>query len=311
MSRIGPCLPPHLEKARQEDSSDSEGETLGPRLPSVACRGPAPPLAPSLGPALPPGQGDPEQTSSSEDEYGPALPPGLAVATAPRSLAQPQTQKAQNEDSDTSEDDEATIGPRVQEMGAGPTSAYTAAKEIEARANAMKDKLEGKLDQGVVKRETWMLELPEEKADRFGLGPRQFSRKGVSEKGKDRSKWTDTPEEKARKLALGIGDHVEEENKEEVDFDRVVTHQRDQAMEKVAEELRQKRGTDSLMNLHDKKLKKKKKEDADDGIVKERRPFDRDTDLQANQFDAAAKKAMLKKAAKINDRFSAGVQKFL
>ena len=43
----------------------------------------------------------------------------------------------------------------------------------------------------------------------------------------------------------------------------------------------------------------------------ERRPFDRDIDLQANRFDEAAKKAMLKKARKLNDNFSSGQQKYL
>ena len=41
----------------------------------------------------------------------------------------------------------------------------------------MKDKIEGK-DKQVVQRETWMLELPEANAKNFGLGARQFSRKG-------------------------------------------------------------------------------------------------------------------------------------
>merc|ERR1712098_350989 len=142
----------------------------------------------------------------------------------------------------------------------------------------------------------------------FGLGPRQFSRKGVAEKGKDRSKWTDTPEEKARKLALGIGEGDEES---EEDMESKIINQRDETMRKVTEELQKKRGNESLMDVHDKKLKKKKQEDVDEGVVQERRPFDRDIDLRANQFDEAAKKAMLKKAAKINDRFAKGSQQFL
>jgi hypothetical protein len=52
---------------------------------------------------------------------------------------------------------------------------------------------------------------------------------------------------------------------------------RDADMEKIATELREKRGTESLMERHTKKLKKEKDEDA---RPKERRPFDRDVDLQ-------------------------------
>lgn len=82
-------------------------------------------------------------------------------------------------------------------------------------------------------------------------------------------------------------------------------------MEKVTEELRQKRGTDSLLNIHETKLKKKSKKDKDKGEPVERRPFDRDVDLSANQFDEAQRKLMIKKAAQISDRFSSGAKKFL
>ena len=34
-----------------------------------------------------------------------------------------------------------------------------------------------------IKRETWMLELPEAKAKSFGLGPRTFTRKGITQVG--------------------------------------------------------------------------------------------------------------------------------
>ena len=88
-------------------------------------------------------------------------------------------------------------------------------------------------------------------------------------------------------------------------------------MELVANELKQKRGADSLVELHDKdKVKKQKREKYSGGPstqcgASERRPFDRDIDLQANRFDEAAKKAMLKNARKLNDKFSSGNQKYL
>jgi hypothetical protein len=43
----------------------------------------------------------------------------------------------------------------------------------------------------------------------------------------------------------------------------------------------------------------------------ERRPFNRETDLQVNRFDEAQKKAVLKKAQLLDDRFSSGQSKFL
>ena len=295
MSRlVGPSLPPHLQKNNTGSSDESDGETEGPRLPSMPCRGPAPP----------PSSDAKADESSSDDDYMPALPPGFKAQAG-----------KEEEISEEEMSDSETAGPRLQEQSIGPQLGGSAARDIEERARRMKDKLEGK-EEKEVKRETWMLELPDEKASSFGLLPtaRQFSRKGHlgPEKGKkNRSAWTDTPEEKARKAALGIVPGQEEEEEEELDSNQLAALKRDAAMETVAEELRKKRGTDSLMNLHDKKLKKKKKEKEDDGVKQERRPFDRDVDLQANQFDKAAKKAMLKKAAQINDRFSSGTQKFL
>ena len=92
-------------------------------------------------------------------------------------------------------------------------------------------------------------------------------------------------------------------------LDYMASLKRDENMEKVATELREKRGTESLLERHSKKLKKEKEKE--DKTPKERRPFDRDLDLQANQFDEAKKKLMLKKASQLNDRFSKGNQKYL
>lgn len=82
--------------------------------------------------------------------------------------------------------------------------------------------------------------------------------------------------------------------------------QRDKEMERISNELNQKRGSESLMDRHTKKVKKEKSKKPE-----ERRPFDRDLDLQVNRFDDAQKAAMLKKAGQLNDRFSRGGQKFL
>ena len=44
-----------------------------------------------------------------------------------------------------------------------------------------------------------MLTLPPEGTVDLGLGPRTFRARGAPEKGADRSAWTDTPVDKARK----------------------------------------------------------------------------------------------------------------
>ena len=65
------------------------------------------------------------------------------------------------------------------------------------------------------------------------------------------------------------------------------------------------------MDMHEKKLKKEKKKKEESGEALERRPFDRDVDSKANAFDNAMKKNMLKASAKIDNKFSSGLQKFL
>jgi len=51
-------------------------------------------------------------------------------------------------------------------------------------------------------------------------------------------------------------------------------------MDEISQRLKGERGNASLMENHTKKLQKKEKEDKDK--PKERRPFDRDIDLQVN-----------------------------
>jgi len=289
MSFIGPVIPSQLSENQDchDSGSDGSDEDYGPRLPSSGCRGPA---IQSSSPKAPETAND-SDSDDDDDDYGPSLPPHL--------LQRQQSSQEQQDDSS----DEEFIGPKITERTT-ESNKEEISQEVELRALRMREKLDGR-DNKEIKRESWMLELPEEKANRFGLGPRQFSRKGVTERGGDRSAWTDSPAEKERKLKEG------ESGKGAFDNQSAAVRIRDQKMEEVSNDLKQKRGTDSLMESHEKKLKREKKEKKESGEVAGRRPFDRDIDLKANQFDQARKKNMLKAAAKIDNRFSTGSQKFL
>ena len=70
-------------------------------------------------------------------------------------------------------------------------------------------------------------------------------------------------------------------------------------------------GSNRRFKKESKKISKKAKKEKESGKTKERRPFDRDIDLQANRFDNAAKEAMLKRARQMDDRFSSGASKYL
>ncbi|KAJ6661703.1 hypothetical protein lerEdw1_013225, partial [Lerista edwardsae] len=60
--------------------------------------------------------------------------------------------------------------------------------------------------------------------------------------------------------------------------------------------------SESLMDIHQKKLKSKSAQEKNK--PQERRPFDRDQDLHVHQFDEAQKKALIKRSRDLNTRFS-------
>ena len=327
----GPQLPAHLQKSqehsiRDEASSDDENDDN------------------AYGPALPPSlKGKTSNDSKTKiDAYGPQLP---KLSHSNECL--PTT--VQN----SSSEDEDLVGPLPPQHHEMTLKQQQIDLELEKRAYSIKERL---TQQNEVieapKRDSWMTELPQEKAKSFGLGPRQFNRSSGPKPKQDRS-WTETPEMKAKRAALAASGIVvpgmlfyekvvalankmygqlaidilslflfiaDEEKVKEPKEDKDVLEymaslKRDHDMESVANEMKKKRGTDSLVDLHEKeRCKKQKKDKQAAGILEsksERRPFDRDIDLQANRFDEAAKKAMLKKARKLNDNFSSGQQKYL
>jgi len=235
-----------------------------------------------------------DDEESSEDDFGPALPPHLANRL--NSASNEPTPTVSNDD-----DDDDYIGPRLPVTGKEASVLASQVSDIERRAESMKARIEGK-DKEEIKRESWMLELPDAKAKSFGLGPRTFLKKGKAELG-DRSAWTDTPEEREKRARGEIEDQDGDTTQ------HLINKARDEAMGKVADDLKKKRGTDSLLEKHEKKLKKKKKKEKSE--PQERRPFDRDQDLGVNKFDDARRKLMIKKSAEISSRFSSGAQKYL
>ena len=306
----GPALPPHLQRQRDGNGGEEEHEDrFGSGSQEESDEEDA-----AYGPALPPHlrQGrDQERGEDDEEEQevlGPRPPPGYS-----------REAKADSE----SDDDGAVIGPLPPKPGEGPaaSSSSSAAADVERRSRKMLDKIEGRGAAPEPKRETWMLELPAEKAKNFGLGPRQFSRaSGAAEssgkKREARQAWAETPEMRAkRERGEAVDEAGDEERSDQAEDKDVLEYlaslKRDEEMEKVTKELREKRGTESLMEKHSKKLNKKTKKEKESGKTKERRPFDRDIDLQANRFDNAAKEAMLKRARQLDNRFSSGSSKYL
>jgi len=282
-----PCLGPKPAQSSESDSED-ESDSVGPKLPSVACRGPGPSV---VGPQRPPGPSSVgPQRPPVASNIGPQMPPGFV---------------ANREES--SSDDESMIGPQPPKPGEEISPEEAIKRNIEARAQKMEDKLLGRNQNAEPKRETWMTELPKTVSKNFGLGPRQFSR-NTNAKTKQDKTWTQAPNE----IAAGEGgeEAPNPEQDEEV-LAYMASLQRDAQMDKVSEELKKKRGNDTLMELHEKKIKKKEKKEKEKNKPVERRPFDRDVDLSANRFDDARKKAMIKKTAGLDSKFGHGTSKYI
>lgn len=284
---LGPALPPGFKKQdHDEDDDGAKDDTrgfLGPALPPEYRKKDKSPerRPPTVGPALPPGFNKQDEDEEGEKDasgfLGPALPPGYTPDL-----------------SSSEEDDDYVIGPMPSK---GPSQA-SVALDIERRAQRMKDKLTG-VDTGpeVISRESWMTELPPE-LQHVGLEARTFKKRSGPE-NKDRSIWTDTPAERERKARER--QEAKEKGESTKDDGPRLSQKELEMAEKVSKYNESKRG-ESLISLHTKKMKKKAEEDANKPV--ERRPFDRDMDLQVNRFDEAQKKALLKKSQELNTRFS-------
>ncbi|XP_068924808.1 GPALPP motifs-containing protein 1 [Petaurus breviceps papuanus] len=270
--------PRKQRRNQNEDEDDDDDGFFGPALPPGFKKQDDSPQRPIIGPALPPGfKRRAQKTEENRDNLG--------IPTSTNS-----------EGTESSEDDEAIIGPMPIK---GPVD-YSVTKEFERRAQRMKEKLtKGDDDESrPVTRESWMTELPPELKG-FGLGPRTFKRRADDKSG-DRSVWTDTPADKERKAK-----EAQDAKKQTVkgDEERILSGRDKRLAEQVSSYNDSKR-SESLMDIHHKKLKNKTAEDKNK--PQERRPFDRDQDLKVSRFDEAQKKALIKKSRELNSRFSHG-----
>lgn len=332
---IGPALPPMFRKESSEDSDSEEG-FAGPALPPGYKR--AEPSCSSgedeeresfkraktghasgdrptevnkeeeddgfFGPALPPGFKKQQSSPERPPVLGPALPPGFRRAAYEDDddndgddgegypgPALPPGYQAEPSSSEGEDDD--VIGP----MPAKGPIQDSVALDFERRAQRMKEKLTGDDTPDVLTRESWMTELPPE-LQHIGLGARTFKKRSGPE-NKDRSIWTDTPADRERKAR----ERLERKRKGEPEKDDVPQLSRkDLEMAEKVSQYNESKRAESLMSLHSKKMKEKAKEKADKPV--ERRPFDRDADLQVNRFDDAQKQRLLKKSQELNTRFS-------
>ncbi|XP_032082389.1 GPALPP motifs-containing protein 1 isoform X2 [Thamnophis elegans] len=300
----GPALPPgfkensensdHEQKgvsaqtSRETDSDSEEDEGSSP-VPRKRRRSQEEDDDGFFGPALPPGFKKQEE-SPERPIIGPALPPGFKKPSG--DAEEKRGNKSQASDD---EEEENVFGP----MPASGSVESNPGAEIEDRARRMKEKLLGVDDESKqAKRDSWMVDLPPELKN-FGFGPRTFKRRANDNSG-DRSIWTDTPADREKKAK------EQQEGKKPISKDKeeAFPSERDKRLAEQISSYNDSQRSESLLDLHRKKLKSKT--DGEKNKPQERRPFDRDQDLQVHQIDEARKKALIKRSRDLNTRFSHG-----
>lgn len=304
----GPPLPPGFSGQNVETSS--EDESYGPALPGNGANKTDNKAVsqPTIGPVLPPHlvktdtRTDSEESDQEDRSIGPALPPHLSSGrnseqTKSSRVYGPVMPRQQDDDDD---DEEGMVGPSISMQTSGQSS--SALEDFESRAQKMRDKLTGKDDQSdqPIERETWMTELPPEIVKNFGLTNRQFRKNAAPTR--DQAGWTDTPADKERKEKEG-------RKRKHEKTEEYVPSEKDIQTAKEIEEYNKAKRPESLLEMHQKKLKKKKKKkDKEKGKdqPKERRPFDRDLDLQVNKLDEAQRRAIIKRSQELGSRFKSG-----
>ncbi|XP_022108256.1 GPALPP motifs-containing protein 1-like [Acanthaster planci] len=293
---IGPVMPPRLntsdkgEKLAPEDSHDQEDSD---------------PEDSTYGPALPPGFATSKRPSDKPCTIGPALPPGFRKTTAEDDGdVDPEGDEVSE---DESSDEEEVIGPMLP-ADEGNSFLNTYLSQLSGLHLCME---QIHVEDVAPARDSWMTELPEFSKN-FGLGPRTF-RKSARPDEQDRSGWTETPADRARKhqermekaaaqmLASSSSKDVKEK-KQKKEGRGEKKSERDKRLAQQVAQHNQTTRPESLMEMHTKSRKRKL---AEGGLKEqERRPFDRETDLQVNRFDEARRKQLLKKSANLGDKFS-------
>ncbi|XP_076639900.1 uncharacterized protein LOC143351816 [Colletes latitarsis] len=247
-----------------------------------------------------------DSDADSDMIFGPALPPHLLEQTCSdetkvRIIGPALSNVIKSSNSDEIEqaesENEDAIGPLPANHPALRTS--NVYKQLEQRAQQIKNEKKDEDDGALKQREEWMTELPPAQVSNLGLAPRKF-RVRTGPDMSDRSCWTDTPAKKAEK----------QRQREEEAFYNFKTSTTEPSQEsRETEGGKSRKREKSLLEVHQSKLEKKKKKEEKKAKLSGqtvRRPFDRDIDLQINRFDQSQKNAIISKAQYLDERFSRG-----
>lgn len=264
------------------------------------------------GPSLPPHMQKPKNDIDSEHSislattsrmYGPNLPNIYRSKNKTSQLLDHDAR--QSNVANCENEDEILIGP-VLEDNSYQNEMYL---KLEKRAIELKlSKLNGKEEKDEHKeREEWMVSLPEIRTvSDSKVTARQFRTK-EHEEIKDRSLWTETPQDREKKIKRGEITY-DKMNREKIE--KIKRERRDAEQEDVVRKHKKKhKRHESLLKIHQKNIIKNPEKKS---VSVERRPFTRDMDLKSSSlFNDKIKKSILEKAQLLNTRFKSGQSKFL
>lgn len=305
---FGPTLPPHLRTSPTETcKEETTGTTLGPCPPPTIVKLSDKDATGSreeaslYGPSLPP-----DLVSASPKVFGPSLPPGLGEKPDEQPWSRDPTPPPSS-----SEEEEDFIGPLpVAAEKEGSIELQRKRLEIEARSREMRNRLENKdrpTELQQPKREEWMTELPPE-IKPLGLGPRKF-RTGVCDPG-DRSVWTETPADRQRKAQEAQEGQVKKAPVRGGEVEYASVSSRDKKLASQVEEYNKQHRSQSLLDMH----RKRRRAEERFGKEEERRPFNRETDLELprNLMTSAKRRALVEDSVKaLGSKFTHGKRSFL
>ena len=303
-------MPPHLSKRSRDededrapspDSSDKRRRVVGPA--------PPPPTASprrAVGPSLPPQAAS--RSSSSDSDVGPAPPqaskPARVVGPAPPPA--PLDERPPNspdQDSDSSDDD---FGPAPPPAGVSYTS-YDDGSSGAAKSAFDTDPQFTEAPKKA-QRDDWMTMPPTQddlaaRMDPTKMRARKFNTgKGAGGTGGMNSAWTETPEQKLKRLqdeALGIAPPANSSAAATTESRR--TKEEERRARKMREKIDAARGK-SLVEQHQEKGTGKEKEDDPS-----KRAFDYEKDMAVSgTVNHKQRREMLSKSKGFSDRFSSG-----
>lgn len=335
MPSVGPELPPHLKRKRSEDDDNSTAPESPPHK-VVAASGPEPPRR-LQGPTAPPAPKNEEEIDLSDedddDDYGPAAPKPppktasppaqpqrrvLGPALPPASLDErPESDARVTDDSSDSDDDYGPAPPPA--PGSAAEAALRRAQQEQAWAEAASPSSQAQSQQAKPQRAEWMLVPPSDsdwgsRVDPTKLKARKFaSGKGASKapssgSGEISAIWTETPEEKRRRLedeVLGRKDATAASNSGKGDSGRHLTEKQRAEEEATARKIREYNERNRGKSLYDEHNKASQREKEEDDPSK--RAFDKEKDMAlAGRIGHSQRKELLSKAADFGSRFQKG-----